>query len=199
MLLPLVFGLTLSVRPPELAKWWALGGTSLSLLRAGCSSRASTGRRRISSRRRAARVPARSRHQPLSASTASRAAHRSDRASRAHLRPRLVDRDPGRQRLFYGWLSILQAAMIGVFAARDLAFFYICFEFTLLPCSCSSTSSAQPTAARPRSSSSSTPSPARSSRWPACSSWPSRSRRRRGRDVGFTLDIGVLTEHAPTC
>lgn len=38
-----------------------------------------------------------------------------------------------RQRLFYSWLLILQTAMIGVFAARDLAVFYICFEFTLLP------------------------------------------------------------------
>lgn len=38
-----------------------------------------------------------------------------------------------RQRLFYAWLLILQTAMIGVFAARDLVVFYICFEFTLLP------------------------------------------------------------------
>lgn len=38
-----------------------------------------------------------------------------------------------RQRLFYSWLLILQTAMIGVFAARDLVVFYICFEFTLLP------------------------------------------------------------------
>lgn len=38
-----------------------------------------------------------------------------------------------RSRLFYSWLLILQTAMIGVFAARDLVVFYICFEFTLLP------------------------------------------------------------------
>ena len=38
-----------------------------------------------------------------------------------------------RQRLFYGWFMILNTAMVGVFAARDLALFYICFEFTLLP------------------------------------------------------------------
>lgn len=38
-----------------------------------------------------------------------------------------------KQRLFYGWLMVLQTAMIGVFAARDLVLFYICFEFTLLP------------------------------------------------------------------
>ncbi|MEZ6317606.1 MAG: NADH-quinone oxidoreductase subunit M [Phycisphaerales bacterium] len=38
-----------------------------------------------------------------------------------------------RQRLFYSWLLVLQGAMIGVFSARDLLVFYICFEFTLLP------------------------------------------------------------------
>lgn len=38
-----------------------------------------------------------------------------------------------RTKTYYAWLSILQAAMVGVFAARDLVFFYICFEFTLLP------------------------------------------------------------------
>ncbi|MBX3321695.1 MAG: NADH-quinone oxidoreductase subunit M [Phycisphaeraceae bacterium] len=38
-----------------------------------------------------------------------------------------------RQRMFYVWLLVLQTAMIGVFCARDLVVFYICFEFTLLP------------------------------------------------------------------
>ena len=38
-----------------------------------------------------------------------------------------------REKNYYAWLLILQAAMVGVFAARDLIFFYICFEFTLLP------------------------------------------------------------------
>jgi len=37
------------------------------------------------------------------------------------------------QRTFYAWLLILQAAMTGVFCARDLVLFYICFEFTLIP------------------------------------------------------------------
>lgn len=37
------------------------------------------------------------------------------------------------QKTFYGWLVGLQAAMTGVFAATDLVFFYVCFEFTLLP------------------------------------------------------------------
>ncbi len=34
---------------------------------------------------------------------------------------------------FYVWLLLLEAAMIGVFVATDLIFFYICFEFTLIP------------------------------------------------------------------
>jgi NADH-quinone oxidoreductase subunit M len=38
-----------------------------------------------------------------------------------------------RQRTFYGWLLVLQAAMVGVFAARDIVLFYVCFEFTLVP------------------------------------------------------------------
>lgn len=37
------------------------------------------------------------------------------------------------QRTFYAWLLILQSAMVGVFCARDLILFYICFEFTLIP------------------------------------------------------------------
>lgn len=36
-------------------------------------------------------------------------------------------------RTYYFWLLVLQAAMTGVFVARDLLLFYICFEFTLLP------------------------------------------------------------------
>lgn len=36
-------------------------------------------------------------------------------------------------RTFYAWLTALQAPMLGVFIARDLAFFYTCFEFTLVP------------------------------------------------------------------
>ena len=38
-----------------------------------------------------------------------------------------------REKTYYGWLLILQAAMTGVFASRDLLLFYICFEFTLIP------------------------------------------------------------------
>ncbi len=38
-----------------------------------------------------------------------------------------------RLREYYGWLLVIEAAMVGVFIARDLIFFYICFEFTLVP------------------------------------------------------------------
>ncbi|MEX0654922.1 MAG: NADH-quinone oxidoreductase subunit M [Phycisphaeraceae bacterium] len=38
-----------------------------------------------------------------------------------------------RAREFYFWLLVLQAAMTGVFLATDIIFFYICFEFTLIP------------------------------------------------------------------
>ncbi|MCC6322465.1 MAG: NADH-quinone oxidoreductase subunit M [Phycisphaerales bacterium] len=38
-----------------------------------------------------------------------------------------------RIRTYYGWLLVLQAAMTGVFCARDVILFYIFFEFTLVP------------------------------------------------------------------
>ncbi|MFZ4572960.1 MAG: complex I subunit 4 family protein [Phycisphaerales bacterium] len=38
-----------------------------------------------------------------------------------------------RIKTYFSWLLVLQAAMFGVFAARDLVLFYICFEFTLVP------------------------------------------------------------------
>ncbi|MEX0775167.1 MAG: NADH-quinone oxidoreductase subunit M [Phycisphaeraceae bacterium] len=38
-----------------------------------------------------------------------------------------------RTREFYLWLLLLQTAMMGTFVATDLIFFYICFEFTLVP------------------------------------------------------------------
>jgi NADH-quinone oxidoreductase subunit M len=38
-----------------------------------------------------------------------------------------------RAKTYYAWLLVLQAAMTGVFAARDAVLFYICFEFTLIP------------------------------------------------------------------
>jgi NADH-quinone oxidoreductase subunit M len=34
---------------------------------------------------------------------------------------------------YYGWLLVIEAAMVGVFLARDLVFFYVCFELTLVP------------------------------------------------------------------
>ncbi|WP_432797091.1 complex I subunit 4 family protein [Poriferisphaera sp. WC338] len=39
----------------------------------------------------------------------------------------------GREREFYFWLLVLESAMIGTFVATDIIFFYICFEFTLVP------------------------------------------------------------------
>jgi NADH-quinone oxidoreductase subunit M len=38
-----------------------------------------------------------------------------------------------RVRTYYAWMLILQAAMTGVFCTRDIIFFYVCFEFTLVP------------------------------------------------------------------
>ncbi len=38
-----------------------------------------------------------------------------------------------RTKEFYVWLLLLQTAMLGTFVATDLIFFYICFEFTLVP------------------------------------------------------------------
>ena len=38
-----------------------------------------------------------------------------------------------KQKTFYAWLLILQAAVTGVFCARDMVLFYVCFEFTLIP------------------------------------------------------------------
>jgi NADH-quinone oxidoreductase subunit M len=38
-----------------------------------------------------------------------------------------------RVREFYIWLLLLETAMIGVFVATNVIFFYICFEFTLIP------------------------------------------------------------------
>jgi len=37
------------------------------------------------------------------------------------------------KKMYYAWLMVLQSAMVGVFASRDLLLFYIFFEFTLLP------------------------------------------------------------------
>lgn len=39
----------------------------------------------------------------------------------------------GDMRTFHFWLHILEAALIGTFIARDILFFYVCFEFTLIP------------------------------------------------------------------
>ncbi|QQE12185.1 NADH-quinone oxidoreductase subunit M [Planctomycetota bacterium] len=39
----------------------------------------------------------------------------------------------GREREFFFWMLVLETAMIGTFVATDIIFFYICFEFTLVP------------------------------------------------------------------
>jgi formate hydrogenlyase subunit 3/multisubunit Na+/H+ antiporter MnhD subunit len=54
-------------------------------------------------------------------------------AARADLRDRSKTAITERVKTYYGWLLVLQAAMTGVFASRDLMLFYICFEFTLVP------------------------------------------------------------------
>lgn len=38
-----------------------------------------------------------------------------------------------RLKAYYAWMLVLQSAMLGVFCARDMIFFYTCFEFTLIP------------------------------------------------------------------
>lgn len=38
-----------------------------------------------------------------------------------------------REREYYGWMMALAAAVNGVFLARDVIVFYVCFEFTLIP------------------------------------------------------------------
>jgi hypothetical protein len=139
ILIPLLFAVIVLVRPPAAAKYWALGGT-IGVLPAGRDDRGAVLRCRGNgprgpAGRRLARVAPRLRPEPLDRGRRDRgAAHRPRLAARAHLRARVVDAIPERRaRLFYGWLMVLQAAMVGVFAARDLLFFYICFEFTLLP------------------------------------------------------------------
>jgi NADH-quinone oxidoreductase subunit M len=34
---------------------------------------------------------------------------------------------------YYAWMLVIETAMLGVFLARDLIFFYVCFEVTLIP------------------------------------------------------------------
>ena len=38
-----------------------------------------------------------------------------------------------REKEYYGWLCVLLTAMLGVFLAGDIIFFYVSFEFTLIP------------------------------------------------------------------
>lgn len=135
MVLPLVFAAGLLFRPAGLAKWWALGGTSVnlfvSLLLLGefVFGRGETFQAGAS-------VP----WLPelgLSFSIGVDSVSMLLIGLTALLGPVCVlgswTAIRERRRLFYGWLLVLQTAMVGVFAARDLLVFYICFEFTLLP------------------------------------------------------------------
>ena len=66
-----------------------------------------------------------------------------------------------RTKTYYAWLLVLQGAMTGVFAVRDLALFYVCFEFTLIPMWILINLYGSTNRARPRPSSSCTRSPGR--------------------------------------
>jgi NADH-quinone oxidoreductase subunit M len=43
------------------------------------------------------------------------------------------DQAGDRPRAFYGWLLLCQSAMTAAFVATDVLFFFLCFEFTLIP------------------------------------------------------------------
>lgn len=135
---PLAFALGAAARPAPAAKWWALGGTGLNLLLAlrvlaafaagtpEAGGFAGTGGGTLF-------APGLG----LSLSIGVDSVSVLLIALTALLGPVCVlcswTSIADRQRLFYAWLLVLQSAMIGVFAARDLALFYISFEFTLLP------------------------------------------------------------------
>lgn len=47
--------------------------------------------------------------------------------------PRIGDGPDGGARQFYFWLLMVESAMIAAFVATDAMFFFLCFEFTLVP------------------------------------------------------------------
>lgn len=135
ILLPLLFGAVVLVRPPASAKWWALGGTSACLvigaMLLGRFFSAGPGFHAMGS---IDWLPALG--LKLSVGVDSIAVLLI--ALTLLLGPICVGASwtaipEHRARLFFGWLLVLQGAMVGVFAARDLLLFYTCFEFTLLP------------------------------------------------------------------
>jgi NADH-quinone oxidoreductase subunit M len=134
LLSPLVFGALIAVRPSANARLWALGGTMLNvlltLLLLGRFDFASAG---LQGESAVEWLPAFG----LSLSIGIDSISVLLIALTALLGPICVlgswNAIRERQRLFYGWFMVLNTAMVGVFMARDLALFYICFEFTLLP------------------------------------------------------------------
>lgn len=143
ILIPLLFAVIVLVRPPAAAKYWALGGTSVCFLLGamivgrffGATSAGGgadpAGMQAVASLEWLPALGLR-----LSIGVDSIAVLLI--ALALLLGPLCVLASwsaipTERARLFFGWLLVLQAAMVGVFAARDLLLFYTCFEFTLLP------------------------------------------------------------------
>jgi NADH:ubiquinone oxidoreductase subunit 4 (subunit M) len=162
LLSPLVFGALIAVRPSANARLWALGGTMLNvlltLLLLGRFDFASAG---LQGESAVEWLPAFG----LSLSIGIDSISVLLIALTALLGPICVlgswNAIRERQRLFYGWFMVLNTAMVGVFMARDLALFYICFEFTLLPMFVLINEFGSSNRKRRRSSSSCTRSPAR--------------------------------------
>lgn len=135
ILIPLLFAVIVLVRPPAAAKYWALGGTSVCfLLGAMIVGRFFSSPEPMQAVASLEWLPALG----LNLSIGVDAIAVLLIALALLLGPICVGASwtaipAERARLFFGWLLILQAAMVGVFAARDLLLFYTCFEFTLLP------------------------------------------------------------------
>jgi len=136
ILLPLLFAAAVLFRPPAAAKWWALGGTGVCLaIGAMLVGRFfSAGTDGFQAQGSLEWLPALG----LSLSVGVDSIAVLLIALSLLLGPICVGASwtaipEHRARLFYGWLLVLQGAMVGVFAARDLLLFYTCFEFTLLP------------------------------------------------------------------
>jgi NADH-quinone oxidoreductase subunit M len=135
ILIPLLFAAIVLVRPPAAAKSWALGGTSVCLLLgAMIVGRFFSSPEPMQAMASIDWLPA----MGLSLSIGVDAIAVLLIALALLLGPICVLASwtaipESRARLFFGWLLVLQGAMVGVFAARDLLLFYTCFEFTLLP------------------------------------------------------------------
>mgnify|MGYP003109463635 CR=1 FL=1 len=139
ILIPLLFAVIVLVRPPEAAKFWALGGTSVCFLLGAMIvgrffSAAGSSTETMQAVASLEWLPALG----LNLSIGVDAIAVLLIALALLLGPICVLASwtaipTDRARLFFGWLLVLQAAMVGVFAARDLLLFYTCFEFTLLP------------------------------------------------------------------